>query len=378
MNLRKLIILPCLLLILLMLTSCWNYREVNEMAIVIGAAIDKGKTEKYMLTVELLDVSGGQETKLSTRILSVEGETVFDAVRRFILLEGKRGYWGHIRILIISEEIARDDITGVLNFFRQDAETRGDLYVIVSKGYSAREIFNAGTLLGDVLSESLAESLENSIFLAEIPETRLYTISQDLKSNKTAPVLPAITLETIDDNTVPVFCGSAVFRKNRMIDYLDKEETKAMLFLKNEVKEGVLDVKTDTARISLEIKGNNTKIKVKPAGNQIIFDITVETRTVVDEVIGSAEFSELAVLNEIKRISEVQLKEKLWNIIEKARQLRADIFRFGQKLYENDPSKWNEIADDYDTVFANIQVNLNVKIEILNTAVIYKHLNEGE
>ena len=150
MNLRKLIILPCLLLILLMLTSCWNYREVNEMAIVIGAAIDKGKTEKYMLTVELLDVSGGQETKLSTRILSVEGETVFDAVRRFILLEGKRGYWGHIRILIISEEIARDDITGVLNFFRQDAETRGDLYVIVSKGYSAREIFNAGILLGDV------------------------------------------------------------------------------------------------------------------------------------------------------------------------------------------------------------------------------------
>lgn len=375
---RKLIILPCLLLILLMLTSCWNYREVNEMAIVIGAAIDKGKTEKYMLTVELLDVSGGQETKLSTRILSVEGETVFDAVRRFILLEGKRGYWGHIRILIISEEIARDDITGVLNFFRQDAETRGDLYVIVSKGYSAREIFNAGILLGDVLSESLAKSLENSNFLAEIPETRLYTISQDLKANKTAPVLPAITLETIDDKTVPVFCGSAVFRKNRMKDYLDKEETKAMLFLKNEVKEGVLDVKTDTARISLEIKGNNTKIKVKPAGNQIIFDITVETRTVVDEVIGSAEFSELAVLNEIKRISEVQLKEKLWNIIEKARQMRADIFRFGQKLYENDPRKWNEIANDYDTVFANIQVNLNVKIDILNTSVIYKHLNEGE
>ena len=98
----------------------------------------------------------------------------------------------------------------------------------------------------------------------------------------------------------------------------------------------------------------------------------------MDEIIGNAEFSERTVLNEIKRISEAQLKEKLWNIIEKARQLRADIFRFGQKLYENDPSKWNEIADDYDTVFANIQVNLNVKIEILNTAVIYKHLNEGE
>lgn len=374
----KVVFLPVLAVILFVLTSCWNYREVNEMAIIIGAAVDKGVENQYMLTVELLDVSGGAQTELSTRILSVEGETVFDAARKLISVEGKRGYWGHTRVLIVSEEIAREDITEAVSFFHQDAEARGDLYVIVSRGYSAREIMNSGIPYGDVLSESLAQGLENSKFVSEIPETRLYTLSQDLKSSKVSPVLPAVTLLSIDDKKVPVLRGAAVFQKSRMVGFLDEEETKAMLFLKNEIEGGVLVTKAGKTRVSLEIKDNNTKIKVKTEGDRLIIDITVQTKAIIDEVIGNLEFSDIEMLDEIKRLSEEQLKSKLEKIIDKARYYRTDIFGFGQKIYEDNPGKWNEISDDYETEFAKIDVNLTVKVEIPNTSIIFKHLDEGE
>lgn len=374
----KVVFLPVLAVILFVLTSCWNYREVNEMAIIIGAAVDKGVENQYMLTVELLDVSGGAQTELSTRILSVEGETVFDAARKLISVEGKRGYWGHTRVLIVNEEIAREDITEAVSFFRQDAEARGELYVIVSRGYSAREIMNSGIPYGDVLSESLAQGLENSKFVSEIPETRLYTLSQDLKSSKVSPVLPAVTLLSIDDKKVPVLRGAAVFQKSRMVGFLDEEETKAMLFLKNEIEGGVLVTKAGKTRVSLEIKDNNTKIKVKTEGDRLILDITVQTKAIIDEVIGNLEFSDIEMLDEIKRLSEEQLKSKLEKIIDKARYYRTDIFGFGQKIYEDNPGKWNEISDDYETEFAKIDVNLTVKVEIPNTSIIFKHLDEGE
>ena len=374
----KVVFLPVLAVILFVLTSCWNYREVNEMAIIIGAAVDKGVENQYMLTVELLDVSGGAQTELSTRILSVEGETVFDAARKLISVEGKRGYWGHTRVLIVNEEIAREDITEAVSFFHQDAEARGDLYVIVSRGYSAREIMNSGIPYGDVLSESLAQGLENSKFVSEIPETRLYTLSQDLKSSKVSPVLPAVTLLSIDDKKVPVLRGAAVFQKSRMVGFLDEEETKAMLFLKNEIEGGVLVTKAGKTRVSLEIKDNNTKIKVKTEGDRLILDITVQTKAIIDEVIGNLEFSDIEMLDEIKRLSEEQLKSKLEKIIDKARYYRTDIFGFGQKIYEDNPGKWNEISDDYETEFAKIDVNLTVKVEIPNTSIIFKHLDEGE
>nr|WP_252891236.1 hypothetical protein [Thermoclostridium stercorarium] len=70
----KAVLLSGLIFTLLVLTSCWNYREVNEIAIVIGAAVDKGKTSKYMLTVEILDVSRGLQTQVSSKILSVEAK----------------------------------------------------------------------------------------------------------------------------------------------------------------------------------------------------------------------------------------------------------------------------------------------------------------
>ncbi|ANX00598.1 spore gernimation protein GerC [Thermoclostridium stercorarium subsp. leptospartum DSM 9219] len=374
----KAVLLSGLIFTLLVLTSCWNYREVNEIAIVIGAAVDKGKTSKYMLTVEILDVSRGLQTQVSSKILSVEGETIFDAVRRLISVEGKRGYWGHARVVLIGEELARENISEVINFFRHDAETRGDLYVIISKGCRAGEILNAGIPLGQVLSETLARSLENSKFLSEVPETRLYTLTQDIKSDKIALTLPTVTLETVEDKIIPVFCGAAVFQRSKMIDHLEKEEVKAMLFLKNEINSGVIVTEMGTERISLEIFGNNTKMKIRENEDQVIFDVTVETSVVIEELTDSIDYSDLAVLNEIKEMSEAQLKGKLQSILDKARQLRADIFGFEQKLYEDNPGKWVEMSENYDTVFSGIQVDLSVNINILNTSILYNQLNEGK
>lgn len=375
---KKIVFIPLPAVMLFMLAACWNYREVNEMAVVVGAAVDKGVENQYILTVELLDVSGGAQTQVSTKVLSVEGETVFDAVRKLISVEGKRGYWGHTRILIVSEEVAREDIIEAISFFRQDAEARGDLYVMVSKEYDAREILNSDIPLGDVLSESLAKSLENSKFLSETPETRLYTLNQALRSGKISPALPVVTLLSMDDKTVPVLSGAAIFQKSRMIGYLDEEETKAMLFLKNEIEGGVLVTKIGTGRISLEIKGNNTKTRIKTEDDQLMLDITVQTKAVINEVTGNPEFSYMEMLDGIKRLSEEQLKSKLEKIIDKARYYRADIFGFGQKIYEDNPAKWYEISDNYEAEFANIAVNLTVTVEIPNTSIIFKHLELGE
>jgi len=368
---RKLILFPALVFILFTLTSCWNYREVNEMAIVIGAALDKGLTNNYMLTVELLDVSDGKETQVSTKVLSIEGETVFDAVRKLISIGGKRGYWGHIRVLVISEEIAGENITQVIRFFRQDAEARSDLYIIIAKGCSAKEILHANKTIGRDISTSLAQSLENSQFLSESPPTTLYILSQELKS-EISPTLPVVTLLTSEDKTIPIISGAAVFQKTKLAGYLNGDETKAMLFIKNEIKGGVMVTKKDPALISLEILRNNTKIKTQTDGDRITVDITVETKAAIDEVTCNVEFSNLVIFDDIQSLSEAQLKDKLENVIDKARNLRADIFGFGQKIYENDPKKWDEIKDNYEEEFTNIKVNIAVKVEIVNTSFIYK------
>jgi spore germination protein KC len=49
----------------MIISGCWNYREVDQLLVVAGVALDKGKTERYAVTVEVIHMSGGKDTKMT-------------------------------------------------------------------------------------------------------------------------------------------------------------------------------------------------------------------------------------------------------------------------------------------------------------------------
>jgi len=75
---------------MLFLSGCWNYREIDEMAIVVGVAVDKGINKNYLVTMEIVELRGGTETQLLTKIISLEGNSMFEAIRSIISYIGKK------------------------------------------------------------------------------------------------------------------------------------------------------------------------------------------------------------------------------------------------------------------------------------------------
>jgi spore germination protein KC len=116
MKYRKWLLLTIVILLNgIFISGCWNYREVEKLAIVAGVAIDKGENNPYKITFEILQVSGGKEAKTVSKIISMEGRTIFDAVRNAISLSGKKLYWSHTKIVVISKDIARNGILRVVD-----------------------------------------------------------------------------------------------------------------------------------------------------------------------------------------------------------------------------------------------------------------------
>src|SRR4051812_32078859 len=93
----------------IMLSGCWNYREIDNMSIAAGVAIDKSENNKYLMTVEIVEIKGGMESKTVVHTISMTGDTLFDTIRNTISLSGKRIYWSHTKVLILSQDIARGD-----------------------------------------------------------------------------------------------------------------------------------------------------------------------------------------------------------------------------------------------------------------------------
>ncbi|PHJ37623.1 hypothetical protein P378_14860 [Desulforamulus profundi] len=70
---------------LITLAGCWSSRELNEQAFVIGAGIDLDEDGKIKVTVQLIQLKKvKKKEELATLVLASKGETLFEAIRKFI------------------------------------------------------------------------------------------------------------------------------------------------------------------------------------------------------------------------------------------------------------------------------------------------------
>ncbi len=73
-----------------------------------------------------------------------------------------------------------------------------------------------------------------------------------------------------------------------------------------------------------------------------------------------------------------QLKKKIETFINKIQsEYGTDIFKFGEKFMEKDVKKWKRVADKWEEVFRNSEVEVDAKVHIKNSALLYKTLKKG-
>ena len=90
------------------LTGCGNYRELNDMAIATGVSIDKigDKYELGFLIANSPKVeTTSKEGEAQTTVYTASGKTIALAASNLDYKSPKKLYFGHINVVIISEEI---------------------------------------------------------------------------------------------------------------------------------------------------------------------------------------------------------------------------------------------------------------------------------
>lgn len=367
----------------IVLSGCWNYREIDTLAIVAGVAIDKGIHDNYELTAELIQVGGGRDPKITSKLVTMQGKTILDAVRNGISVSGKKLYWSHIKVVIVSKDIVDERLIGVIDWFNRDAETRADVNILVSRGQTAKEILEGQALIEPIKSIELANMIQNQSSLVKAPQSDLWKFANELQGEGISAIASAIELEGTDDHKLLKIAGSAIFKKDKMAGYLTEEETKALLFVKNQVEGGVLVLGESKDKknplISLEIFKNSTKIKSLASDQHI--EVLINTNTVVgiDEIHGATDVIHEEGLRKLEHTAEVRLKKQIEDIVEKSqKQLKTDILGLGAKIHEDKPDIWRQVADNWEEEYPQVKVIVQPKVHIKNTAMISKTIKVGD
>ncbi len=367
----------------LALTGCWNYKDIENMSIAIGAAIDRTEDGQYLLTTELAHPAADGKGLESVAVES-KGKTIFDCVRNTVKKLENKLYWAHMQVAIISEEVAREGILPILDFFVRDAEPRLTIHMVVSREKTAKSMFDPPGLTSTVRSQELEAMLHSSEEVAaKVPTPELYKVVNDACSEGICISLPSVRIVKNEGRDTSELAGLAVFHHDKLVGYLDDEETKAYLFATNQIKGGLLTLQVDTPKmqrpdLTLEINESKTSVTPKTENGSLSMEVKIEVKAALGENQAGIDTSKEDAVKALQAAAEASLKENVQNTITRVqKEYNADIFGFGLKVKQDMPQEWKRIKDNwFSGLYQNLPVDVKAKIEIVGSGLLQKPLEQ--
>ncbi|WP_160317141.1 Ger(x)C family spore germination protein [Oxobacter pfennigii] len=364
------------------LSGCWNYRELNDIDIAAGAAVDKNKdNNNYMVTVEIINAKGGKDGSITPDIMNMEGITIFDAIRNMIMRIGRRIYWGHSRVFIISQDIAREGVIDVIDFINRDAEARADTYLLISQEETAGELLKGKDKVHDTISFHIVDTMKSQKSIPSYAVVELWQFIKDLSAEGISATIPTAIMAKDKDSITPQVTGTAVFKKDKMIGWLDDTESRSMLFIKGKINSGLIIIPNimENTNATLELSKVTTKVTPVIKEGNLTMNIKVVIDAGIAEVQGDTDIISKDGRKKVIEVAEKTVKSQLESVIKKVQsQYKSDVFGFGSTVQRKMPNEWKAIKDDWGNIFADMDTNVSVKVEIKGSALASKPIKVGD
>ena len=374
---KRLINLVLVIMCLILLSGCWNYRGLNDIDIVTGIAVDRdGSDGLYTLTFEIVDTqASGEEGGQAALYVEAQGETLFDAIRNSKKKLINKLYGGNMQTLIISRQIAQSEgISAILEELLRDGEPRETMSVVISQEETAKELLLSKGIDSKIISYQIHEMIEeDSRVTASTVSVPLYKAYNLVKGTGNVLVLPAMRCVKNGEDTVVEGNGIAVFRGDLLIGFLTPQQTKLYLFIIDEIKGGVLSfaLKNPNESISMEIKSSCSKTKINFLDGQLTINLSVNVKLNVMETKSQVNLSQVGQREELRRLTEHYLEESILNFFhEMQKNYKRDIWGLGRLLYQEDPALWRSVEAEWNGIIENAVINITAQADILSSGVL--------
>lgn len=352
------------LIAMLITSGCSNAKPLNVTAI----GVDKGK--KGVVVHTLIAVpgkfssiapggGGGSTSQNPNYILSEEGISIADALYKMKRKSARSLNFGHTRVLLFSDELAKEGLDHFLDIFIRREEFQINLWVLTTKG-STKKILQVKPEVPESLTDYLVDALsQTGSDTMEILPIFLYEFFSYLNEPGKSPY--TLEIDSQKGGNKLEFKDLVLFRKGKMVGYLNPEETKYLnLISGRRLKSTSITVK-DRSYVVLTYKSKN---KVSEEGIQLDFNFQIE----VDETPTEATLTP-AKLKELETAVADTLKKDIEGLIKKLQKLKVDPAGFGEKYRV---SRGGELqADEWlEDLFPAMPVQVTIKVRIERTGML--------
>lgn len=356
---------------------------MNDLAIAMGLGIDKTE-QGYKVTVQVVNPSEIALKQASTMrspvsVHSETGETLFEAIRKITKVSPRKLYFAHLRILVVSEEVARDGLGKVLDFISREPEFRTDFYLTVAKDQPARDVLKTLTIIEKIPANKLYLSLETSEKTwAPTVTMQLDELVTNILSDGINPVITGIevigdkslgktreNVETVEPTRLK-YTSVAVFKKDKLVGWLNEEESKGYNYIMGNVRSTVGHVKCPQGgNVLMEVIRTKSDMKASVAGDRPKIKVHLTVEENVAEANCNIDLLNPDTIGHLQAKAEKVIKSFMEQAIRKTQtEYQTDIFGFGEAVRRENPDAWNKLRNNWSAVFAELPVDIQVEVKI--------------
>ncbi|MDD4315922.1 MAG: Ger(x)C family spore germination protein [Clostridia bacterium] len=378
-NKKTVIYMIVLAVLFTTMAGSWSRKEPKHLALSNSYLYDVDEDGNYEITVEYLDSPSGGTTAAGNEkfvVMTHKGKTPPTTIRDPGMTVEKDVFGAHNRVRFFSERLAKKGVLDLLDFFVRGYITDERPYLIVIKNEDPGMIYKAdkgfSDRVGDYIYEMGDNRGERTLYSAFVRTLDFcvdyYTEGQQCVTGVVEVKPNPVSLEEAAEDDKPKkyymsFEGLAVFKEDKLVGYLDGEDTMSYKLLADKAKDSPMAVSVEGEDLSIVLRKSSSKIKTSMKDGKPIVEITLTNMVMISQNNTKYCVSDKDELKIVEEAMNKDLSQRLKKSITKVQtEYKSDIYGFGKHLHMQQPKEWKKVKDAWDDeYFPKAEVTVTVK-----------------
>ncbi|HUC93070.1 MAG TPA: Ger(x)C family spore germination protein [Paenibacillus sp.] len=383
-----------------LLAGCWDRIEIEERAVILGISIDKEEEETVKEEANVSHLpgkipvpqegmirltaqfavpgriplgpgeggggSGGGAEQRTVWTLHAVGHTLDDAVSNLQQQISAPLFFGHLRIIVVSEAMAKSGLQNVNDYLRRNPEVRRMSWMAVSKGKAAA-FMEAAPEMERVPALYLIATLDQAVKMGKFPLDFVGLYWSNTSKKGQEGFLPYVDIKKSDNVEIS---GMAYFKGNKMVGKTQPFEIVAYMGIKGVNPAGYqnfVEMPGDSNMVVFTATHRKSKIDVDIKNGRPRMAVKIFLEGNLREKLNESSVIDIGKLKPIEEGTEKGLLKLYRDMIEKTQEKGSDIFGFGEYVRAKEPGYWNKeikTKEKWQDMYRDVSVDVSVKVSI--------------
>lgn len=401
MGVNRWIKLSIILFMVPLLTGCWDRLEIEDRAVVLGISIDAagpeaekkegevthlhGKfpephTDMIRLAVQIAlpgriplgpgeNGGGGGESAGSQQtvwVIEVVGHTIDDAIMNLDQMISGRLFFGHLRVIVVSEAVARKGLQNLNDYLRRNSEVRRMAWMVISQG-PAIELMKAAPKLERVPTLYLMSTLDDSIKTGKLPTDYVGMFWSNSSKKGQEGFLPYVQIKKEQNIEIK---GLAYFKGAKMVGATKPLEIAGYMGIKGIDPAGYRGTVNigggESATVNAVHRESKIEVQIKDGLPHITVSIMIDLN-LEEKMNENVPIDNSYALEKLEQEDKEAILKLYQGLVTQTQEKQSDIFGFGEFVRAKQSRYWNQqikTKEKWQEIYKDISVEIKVDTKI--------------